>query len=135
ADINKLSKYFFIVIVLFILQFIASYLQIIALMKLSQKAMRDLRTDLFTHIISLELPFFDSNPVCRVVSRVTHDIESLNEMFSSVLVTLLQDILIMSGVIFVMFFTDVRLALIVSCTFPPLFAVIVIFRNEARKAY
>lgn len=135
ADINKLSEYFFIVIVLFILQFIASYLQIIALMKLSQKAMRDLRTDLFTHIISLELPFFDSNPVGRVVSRVTHDIESLNEMFSSVLVTLLQDILIMSGVIVVMFYTDVRLALIVSCTFPPLFAVIVVFRNEARKAY
>jgi ATP-binding cassette subfamily B multidrug efflux pump len=135
ADIRKIFILVAVVAALFILQFGASYLQITNLMKLSQKAMRDLRIDLFQHIISLELSFFDRNPVGRLVNRVTNDIESLNELFSSVLITVFQDILIMSGVVIIMFLTDTRLALVVSLTFIPLVTATVIFRAQARKAY
>jgi ATP-binding cassette subfamily B multidrug efflux pump len=123
------------ILALFLVQFGASYWQIIALMKLSQYAMRDLRIDLYRHLLSLELKFFDGNPVGRLVNRVTNDIETLNEMFSTVLVTLFQDLIIMIGVVTVMYLTEVRLALIVSASFPLLAATIIIFSVKARSAY
>jgi ATP-binding cassette subfamily B multidrug efflux pump len=124
-----------LILALFCIQFGASYLQIIALMKLSQYAMRDLRLDLYRHLLSLELKFFDGNPVGRLVNRVTNDIETLNEMFSTVLVTLFQDLIIMVGVVIVMYVTEARLALIVSASFPLLAATIIIFSLKARNAY
>jgi ATP-binding cassette subfamily B multidrug efflux pump len=124
-----------VLLALFFLQFLASYFQIIALMKLSQRAMRDLRLDLYRHMVSLELAWFDRNPVGRLVNRVTNDIESLNEMFSSVLVTLFQDILIMAGVVVIMACTDFSLTLVIAATFPFLAVAIMIFRVKARSIY
>jgi ABC-type multidrug transport system fused ATPase/permease subunit len=135
ADLKKTGLFVICIIGLFIIQFFAAYMQIITLMKLSQNAMRDLRTDLYNHIHSLELSFFDSNPVGKLVNRITNDIESLNELFSTVLITLVQDVLIMSGIAVIMYATDPRLALIVSISFPLLFAGTVIFRRKARAAY
>lgn len=134
-DIGQIGIIVAVVLGLFILQFAAAYFQIITLMKLSQFAMRDLRIDLYSHILSLELSFFDKNPIGRLVNRITNDIESLNELFSTVLVTLVQDILILSGIMVIMFMTDLHLALIVSMTFPPLFIVMLFFRIKARAAY
>jgi ABC-type multidrug transport system fused ATPase/permease subunit len=124
-----------VLLALFFLQFLASYFQIIALMKLSQRAMRDLRLDLYRHVTSLELAWFDRNPVGRLVNRVTNDIESLNEMFSSVLVTLFQDILIMAGVVVIMACTDFSLTLVIAATFPFLAVAIMVFRVKARSIY
>ncbi len=134
-DLRKVLLFSVLMLSLFSIQFIASYLQILALMKLSQKAMRDLRTDLFSHILSLELAFFDKNPVGKLVNRVTNDIEALNEMFSSVIVNMSQNLLVMAGVIIMMFMTDAYLASLVCLTIPFLFLVIVIFRAQARSAY
>jgi ATP-binding cassette subfamily B multidrug efflux pump len=135
SDWRNVLFFALLVIGLFLVQFVASYLQIIALMKLSQYAMRDLRLDLYRHMLSLELAYFDKNPVGRLVNRVSNDIETLNDMFSSVLVTLFQDIIIMAGVMGVMFFTDVRLSLVVAVSFPFLAIVIIVFRIKARGAY
>jgi ATP-binding cassette, subfamily B, multidrug efflux pump len=135
TDWNETILISALLLALFVLQFLASYLQIIALMKLSQRAMRDLRLDLYRHMVSLELAWFDRNPVGRLVNRVTNDIESLNEMFSSVLVTLFQDILIMAGVVVIMAFTDFNLTLVIAATFPFLAAAIMIFRIKARSVY
>ena len=134
-DIRQTGFMVLFILGLFILQFAASYFQIITLMKLSQYAMRDLRTDLFVHITSLELSFFDKNPIGKLVNRITNDIESLNELFSTVLVTLVQDVLILTGITIIMFFTDHHLALVVSISFPALFTVMLLFRIKARQAY
>lgn len=134
-DIRQIGFMVLIILGLFILQFVASYFQIITLMKLSQYAMRDLRIDLFSHITSLELSFFDKNPIGKLVNRITNDIESLNELFSTVLVTLVQDVLILMGITIIMFFTDYHLALVVSISFPALFIVMFLFRIKARQAY
>jgi ATP-binding cassette subfamily B protein/subfamily B ATP-binding cassette protein MsbA len=134
-DIRQTGFMVLIILGLFILQFAASYFQIITLMKLSQYAMRDLRIDLFSHITSLELSFFDRNPIGKLVNRITNDIESLNELFSTVLVTLVQDVLILTGITIIMFFTDHHLALVVSISFPALFVVMLLFRIKARQAY
>ena len=135
ADVRSIGRYVLLMIAIFCVQFAASYLQIVSLMRLSQHSMRDLRRDLFGHILSLEISFFDKNPIGKLVNRVTNDIEVLNEMFSSVLVTLFQDILILIGVTAVMFFVNVTLACAVAVTFPFLFVVTLVFRIKARDAY
>src|SRR5512133_1009137 len=135
SDMRMVIILSFVILGLFGIQFAASYLQILALMKLSQKAMRDLRTDLFSHMLSLELSFYDKNPVGKLVNRVTNDIESLNEMFSSVIVNMSQNLLIMAGVIVMMFIADAYLAALVCCTIPILAVIIFVFRAQARSAY
>jgi ATP-binding cassette, subfamily B, multidrug efflux pump len=135
ADLLRVAWLVLLVIGLFSVQFAASYLQTIALMKLSQYAMRDLRLDLFRHCLSLELSFFDKNPVGRLVNRVTNDIETLNEMFSSVAVAVFQDMVIMAAIVVVMFFTDLRLSLAVFAAFPFLAVITIVFRDRVRTAY
>lgn len=135
SDMRMVIILSFVILGLFAVQFAASYLQILALMKLSQKAMRDLRTDLFSHMLSLDLSFYDKNPVGKLVNRVTNDIESLNEMFSSVIVNMSQNLLIMAGVVVMMFIADTYLAALVCSTIPVLAAIIFVFRAQARSAY
>ena len=134
-DLHTIGLYVLLVLGIFTVQFMASYLQIVALMNLSQKAMRDLRRDLFGHVLSLEISYFDKNPIGRLVNRVTNDIEALNEMFSSVLITFFQDLLILAGITTIMFMTDVTLACVVAISFPFLLIITVLFRVKARGAY
>jgi ATP-binding cassette, subfamily B, multidrug efflux pump len=135
SDAANVLRYVLIMLLIFTVQFIATYLQIVSLMRLSQHSMRDLRSDLFSHVLSLEVSYFDRNPIGRLVNRVSNDIEVLNDMFSSVLITLFQDILILTGITIVMFYANVWLACAVAITFPLLFVVMLAFRIQARKAY
>ncbi|MFW6139108.1 MAG: ABC transporter ATP-binding protein, partial [Spirochaetota bacterium] len=134
-DIKMVFQYVGLIIAILLVQFGASYVQIVILMKLSQYAMRDLRKDLYAHLLSLEISYFDKNPVGRLVNRVTNDIETLNELFSSVVVTFFQDILMMIGIAIVMFVADFYLALIVAVTFPLIAILIIFFRIKVRAAY
>ncbi|HEB32752.1 MAG TPA: ABC transporter ATP-binding protein [Spirochaetes bacterium] len=134
-DFVHIVRYIMFIIGILLVQFVSSYIQIMFLMKLSQMAMKDLRKDLFSHILTLEVSFFDKNPIGRLVNKVTNDIETLNEFFSSVLITLFQDILLMLGIAFVMFFTDVYLALIVAATYPFIIIITILFRIQVRNAY
>ena len=134
-DLKGIGLFVLIFLAAYLLQFVASYFQNIFLMQLSQKAMRELRKDLFSHILSLKLSFFDKNPIGKLVNRVTNDIEALNELFSSVLITFLQDIIILTGITVIMFFTSVALGLTVMATFPALITITIVFRSQARKAY
>jgi ABC-type multidrug transport system fused ATPase/permease subunit len=134
-DFAHIVQYILFIVGILLVQFVSSYIQIMFLMKLSQMAMKDLRKDIFSHILTLEVSFFDKNPIGRLVNRVTNDIETLNEFFSSVLITLLQDILLMLGIALVMFFTDIYLALIVAATFPFIIIITILFRIQVRNAY
>ncbi|MCX8059473.1 MAG: ABC transporter ATP-binding protein/permease [Spirochaetes bacterium] len=134
-DFKNVILYSLLIILLLFIQFFITYIQIIFLMKLSQYSMRDLREDLFKHITSLEISFFDRNPIGKIVNRVTNDIETLNELFSNVLVTLFQDILMMGGIAIVMFFTDIYLASIIAISFPFIVILTIYFRYAAREAY
>jgi len=134
-DFRNIVKYVLIIVTALIIQFGASYTQIIYLMRLSQYAMKDLRRDLFSHLLSLEVGYFDKNHVGKMVNRVSNDIETMNEMFSSVLITLFQDILMMTGIVIVMILSDIYLALIVATTFPFIVIFTLLFRVKARNAY
>ncbi|HEX7511694.1 MAG TPA: ABC transporter ATP-binding protein [Chitinivibrionales bacterium] len=134
-DVRRTGFIMLLVLAIFCIQFAAAYLQIITLMRLSQNALRDLRRDLFAHILSLELSFFDKNPIGKLVNRVTNDIEVLNELFSSVLITFFQDMLIVSGIIVIMFTASATLGAVVAITFPALIVITILFRAQARGAY
>jgi ATP-binding cassette subfamily B multidrug efflux pump len=100
-----------------------------------QNAMRDLRTDVFAHIQSLHMGFFDRYPVGRLVTRATNDVENVAEMFSAGIVALVTDILRMIGVAVMLFIVDARLALMTFLVVPVLTVAAVIFRFKVREAF
>ncbi len=134
-DFMRIVKCILLIVAILLVQFGSNYIQIIFLMRLSQNAMRDLRRDLFSHILRLEVSFYDRNAIGRLVNRVTNDIEKLNELFSSVLITFFQDLLMLLGIAVVMFLTNLTLAMIVATTFPFLIFFTILFRIKVRNAY
>lgn len=102
---------------------------------IGQKTIFDLRMELFKHIQKFSLSFFDKNPVGRLVTRLTNDIEVLNEMFSSGIVMVFADIFIIGGILFFMFSLSWQLTLIALSVVIPLICVTVIFRKKVRTAF
>ena len=86
------------------------------------KIMHRMRTDVFTHILSLPQPFFDKNPVGRLTTRVTSDVNAVNEMYTSVAVQFFKDALVIIGVIIIMFYMNRNLTLFVT-----VFTVLMVF--------
>jgi len=102
---------------------------------IGQKTIFDLRMELFRHIQKFSMKFFDKNPVGRLVTRLTNDIEVLNEMFSSGIVMVFADVFIITGILFFMFSLSWELTLIaLSVVFPLIYAT-VIFRRKVRTAF
>jgi len=102
---------------------------------LGQRAMRDLRMQIFDHVQSLSLSFFDKNPVGRLVTRITNDVEVLNELCASGVVTVFGDLFLLLGIMLLMLVVNWRLALIVFVTLPLLVAAAERFRIRIRGVY
>ncbi len=112
-----------------------NYVQAYILQYTGQRIVFDIRQELFTHLQRLALRFFDTNPVGRLVTRVTNDTQNLHEMYTAVLVNLFKDIFMIMGIIVVMFRMDVRLALVSMATLPLIVVITAVFRIKAREAY
>lgn len=91
---------------------------------IGQRVMFDIRRDLFAHVQRLPIRYYDKNPVGRLVTRVTNDIASLNELFAGGFVQLINDTFLIGGIIVAMFVLDSHLASWVCLVFPPLFFLI-----------
>ncbi|WP_051327360.1 ABC transporter ATP-binding protein [Desulfatibacillum aliphaticivorans] len=115
--------------------FYLGYLEYNLLEKAGQNIMADMRLALFTHIQSQSLSFFDKHPVGRLVTRATNDIENLNEMFKSVLVTVFKDMFLLLGIIVVMAYMDWRLALVCYALIPVVVICAFVFSALARDAF
>jgi ATP-binding cassette subfamily B protein len=111
------------------------YVQAILLAVTGQSAMRDMRSDVFTHIQKLHMGFFDGYPVGRLVTRATGDIEHVSEAFTAGLVLLVTDVLRMVGFAVVLFHTDARLAGWTFLVIPPLAVAAFVFRWRVREAF
>jgi ATP-binding cassette, subfamily B, multidrug efflux pump len=118
-----------------IIMFIFNYTQIYILQYTGQKIVFNIRATVFRHVEGLSLSFFDKNPVGRLVTRVTNDVETLNEMYTSVLVYLFKDIFLLVGIIIAMFLLDVKLALVSVVTLPIVIVLTMVFRKYDREAY
>lgn len=105
------------------------------LVKLGQRVIFDLRSKLYRHLQSLSLRFYDRNPVGRLVTRTTSDIEAIGEIFSSGLVMILADIIKITVVLVILFALNWQLALLIVAIFPVMFGVTAVFRYRARSAF
>ncbi len=135
---GDIDGFFLIIIFIFILLLLHSALQFGAsyLMNwIGQNALYSLRTQLFRHIQSLDISFFDNNPVGRLVTRVTNDIDTISEALSGGFIMILVDSILIVSIIGFMFFLSVELTLISLSVVPLLFIVTYIFRNKVRKIF
>src|SRR5690606_38851047 len=118
-----------------LLAFALEYVQTLLTTSIGQLVMYDLRREIFGHLQRLELPFFDRNPVGRLMTRVTNDVETLNELFSSGVVTVFGDVFTLALIMGAMFVLDWRLALVVLAVLPLVALTAFAFRARIRDAY
>ncbi len=119
----------------FLFRFTFSYIQEILLNNVGQKVMFDLRTELFTKLQHQELAYYDHYPVGRTMTRLTSDVDALNELFTSGVIDVLGDLVIIFAIIGIMFWLDWKLALVSLVTVPLLFTATNWFRKHARNGF
>jgi ATP-binding cassette subfamily B protein len=117
------------------LSFIASYGETLLTSLLGQRVMRDLRHELFAHLQKLPVAFFDRNPVGRLITRVTSDVESLNELFTAGVVSGMGDLFTLVAISVLMLVTDWRLALASFAVIPFVWMTSSVFQRSVRAAY
>ena len=132
SGINQISLFFLIAI---LLGFFFNYGQVVILNYTSQKIIYNIRQELYEHIQSLSISYFDKNPIGRLVTRVSNDTERLNEMYTNVLINLFKDFFVLIGIMVIMIQMNAKLALI-SLSFIPLVLIAsIIFRKKIRVVY
>lgn len=134
-NINMLKYFGMLYMGIILIQFLLNYLQIYFVNYSSQHAMYDLRRDLFAHLSKMPLKFFDTNPVGKLVTRVTNDVRTLDEMLSNGLIQLIQEFLVLGGIIIMMLLFDWRLALVSFTVLPLTFILFKIFMKKSRIIY
>jgi ATP-binding cassette subfamily B protein len=116
-------------------RFVFSYFQVVLLNTIGQYVMFDLRRAIYDKLQHQEIAYYDRNPVGRIMTRLTADVDALNELFTSGVTDLLGDLVMIAGIIGVMVWMDVRLTLVTLLTVPMLFAATTWFRKGARRGY
>jgi ATP-binding cassette, subfamily B, multidrug efflux pump len=120
---------------IFLFRFIFSYIQEVLLNIVGQRVMFDLRTQIYTKLQHQEVAYYDKYPVGRIITRITGDVDALNELFTSGVIDVLGDLVIIFAIIGMMFWLDWRLALVSLITVPILFAATNWFRKHARVGF
>src|SRR3954469_22770480 len=118
-----------------IFSFLLEYLQTYFMQWAGQMVMFDLRSEIFRHLQSMHIGFYDKNPVGRLVTRVTSDVDALNDMFTSGVVSIFEDIFVLVGILAIMLSVNWKLALITFAVLPFIFYATKIFRDKVRDSY
>lgn len=118
-----------------LLRLVFSYFQALLLNTVGQYVMFDMRRELYDKLQHQEVAYYDRNPVGRIMTRLTSDVDSLNELFTAGITDLLGDVVMIFAIIGVMLWMDVRLTLVTLLTVPMLWAATTWFRKGARKGY
>ncbi len=118
-----------------LLGFLFEFTQTYMMQWTGQKVMFDLRSQLYRHLQRMDIAFFDKNPVGRLVTRVTTDVDALNEMFTSGVVSIVEDIFVLFGILGVMLSMSWRLALIAFVVLPVIIVATQLFRKAVRDSY
>jgi len=120
---------------LILIGFVTAFLQVLLLEWIGQSIMHRLRQDLFSHLLQVELQFFNTQPVGRLVTRLTNDVQNMHEMFTSIMVTIFNDLLRMGGILVLLLYMNIRLGLLL-CLFVPLAVVVtILFSRLARNHF
>ena len=122
-------------VVIIVLTLVVSYVEIYSTWWVGQHVQHDIRMKIFRHLQNLHLGYFDKNPVGRLVTRVTNDVNTLDDLFSSGVVNIIGDILMLVFFVGALLYVNWRLALVVFVTVPLLLVATFMFRARARDAY
>lgn len=120
---------------LLIFTFVLEFLQTYFMQWTGQQVMFDLRSQIFRHLQRMHVGFYDKNPVGRLVTRVTTDVDALNEMFTSGVVSIFEDLFVLAGITGIMLYMNWKLALITFAVLPFIVYVTKIFRDKVRDSY
>ncbi len=135
GDLGGLNLIALVYVLALMAQFVTSYFQIYIMNMAGQRVMADMRREIFSHLQQLHPAYFDKNPVGRLVTRVTTDVDALNELFTSGVVTIFGDIFMLVGIMGVLIYLDWRVALVTFAVLPALFAVAMVFKRRVRVVY
>jgi ATP-binding cassette subfamily B multidrug efflux pump len=120
---------------LLVFSFLLEYLQTYYMQWAGQMVMFDLRKEIYRHLQRMHIGFYDKNPVGRLVTRVTSDVDALNEMFTSGVVSIFEDIFVLAGIVAIMLQMNSKLALITFAVLPLIAIATKIFRDKVRDSY
>ena len=134
-DVSGLSRIALIFLAILVVTFFLRYLQIYIMQFVGQRVMFDMRMELFSHLQEMSLSFFDKNPVGRLITRLTNDVEVLNEMLTSGIIAIFGDIFSLIGIVIVMLWLDFKLALLSFMVLPLVIYATILFRQKARESY
>ncbi len=132
AALRNLAIIFFVAL---LLSGVLEYARTILTTWIGQNVMLDLRQEIFRHLQRLRLAYYDRNPVGRLMTRLTSDVEVLNEMFTSGVVTIFGDVFTVAFIMVAMLIMDWRLALVTFAVLPLVFGAAWLFRKKVREAY
>ena len=135
GDVPSLNRMGMFFIVLVVSGFVFNLFQIYVLSYTGQAIIYNIRQKLFTHLQKMPLSYFDKNPIGRLVTRDTNDTETLNDMYTNVLVTLLKDFAVLIGTLIIMFRLNASLTLVTLSIMPVVVVLTVIFRLKIRTVY
>jgi ATP-binding cassette subfamily B protein len=120
---------------LLLVTFVFEYLQVYLMQWVGQKVMFDLRSQIFRHLQQMHIAFFDKNPVGRLVTRVTTDVDALNEMFTAGVVSIFEDVFVLVFILAIMLNMNWKLALVTFVVVPLIVYATLIFRDKVRDSY
>jgi ATP-binding cassette subfamily B protein len=135
GDLRGVATAAVVFAVALVVQFACNYGETVLTGLLGQNVMRDMRRDIFARLQRLSIPFYDRNPVGRLITRVTSDVEALNELFTSGVVAGLGDLFTLVAISVMMLVVDWRLALASFAVIPFVYLVSHVFRMRVRDAY
>lgn len=120
---------------IFLVRFLLQYIQELVLSSIGQKIMLDLRKEIFAKLQRQEMSFYDKNPVGRIITRLTSDVDSLNELFTSGVIDVLGDLVVILAIVGWLFWLDWVLAIVALVIIPLLFIATNWFRKNARRGF
>jgi ATP-binding cassette subfamily B protein len=132
APLDGLAALYFVILVV---AFAADYAQTWTMQLTGQRLMFDLRMDVYRHLQKLDLKYYDRNPVGRLMTRVTSDVDALNDLFTAGVVTIFGDVFTLVGIMAVLLWMNWRLALVTFCVLPLIVLVTQWFRRHVRESY
>jgi ATP-binding cassette subfamily B protein len=135
GDLGLLSLLAGLYLATLLLELVVEYGGTLLTSFVGQRVMYDLRMEIFGHLQRLSVSYFDRNPVGRLMTRVTSDVETLNELFSSGVVTIFGDVFTLVAIMAMMLVIDLRLALVTFAVIPLVSLTAAIFRRRVRDAF
>jgi len=134
SNLDGLDKIAILFLLVLTVALICQFCQTLLMQYIGQRVMMDIRGEVFAHVHKMSFKFFDNNPVGKLITRVVNDVEVLNEMLTSGLILVFNDLFTLIGIAFMLIYLDWRIALVVCLIFPPLFVATQVYRKRARDA-